>query len=191
MASSCGTGNVGYGLDYDEEKAMAEMAEERKAAEEQAMNNKKDEDASSVDSHLSEDAWLLPKGRVWLEKVGKGKETTKEEEKKVEEEIKDVVKVCNFCGLSPCVLNKVYDEMMYVAEGYEDSGLDNKYIRYELYCFVTKKLWGPLGRGNRKVIPHCIMAEIHDAFPATKVTDYVGFKEAGEDSVSKEDDTSK
>jgi hypothetical protein len=46
-----------------------------------------------------------------------------------------------------------------------------------LYSFVAKKLWGKLGQGFCKHIPHCIVAEIHDAYPAKKGTTYVGYKD--------------
>jgi hypothetical protein len=71
--------------------------------------------------------------------------------------------------------------MMFIAEGMEEE-LENKAIRYELYRFVAKKLWGPLGKGFRKKIPHCIMAEIHDAYPAKEGTSYVGFKRSAADA---------
>jgi hypothetical protein len=45
-----------------------------------------------------------------------------------------------------------------------------------MYTFVAKKLWGRLGRNVRKQIPHCILSEIHDAYPAGRGTAYVGFK---------------
>lgn len=146
-------------MDYDEKKAMAEMT---KAVD------------TSVDSHPSEDEWLLPKARAWKEEVEKKMAAAKEEA----EEIKDVVKVCKFCECTPCLLDKVYDEMMFVAEGYEDSGFTNKEMRFEMYSFVAKKLWGRLGRGVRKALPHCILSEIHDTFPEKKSSEYVGFKES-------------
>jgi hypothetical protein len=97
------------------------------------------------------------------------------------DKVAEVVKVCEYCGASPCLVHYVYEEMMFIAEGMEDE-CQYKEIRYAMYCFVAKKLWGPLRKGFRKRIPHCIIAEIHDAYPAKKGTDYVGFKDVVEDS---------
>jgi glutaredoxin len=101
----------------------------------------------------------------------------------LEDELSDLVKECDYCKATPCLLSKVYKEMMYVAEEMEDEA-ENKEIRHAMYCFVSKKLWGRLGRGFRKRIPHCIMSEIHDAYPAKKGTTYVGFKASNDEVVS-------
>jgi hypothetical protein len=37
----------------------------------------------------------------------------------------------------------------------------NKEKRYEMYAFAAKRLFGRLGRGVRKMIPHCVTSEIH------------------------------
>jgi hypothetical protein len=60
--------------------------------------------------------------------------------------VKVKIKECEFCGCAPCLLRVIYEEMMFIAEGMEEE-LENKAIRYELYRFVAKKLWGPLGKG--------------------------------------------
>jgi hypothetical protein len=106
-----------------------------------------------------------------------------------EEAIADVVIKCRFCERNPCLVDVVYAEMMYIAEGMEDDVDDNKEIRYALYRFVSRKLFGRLGPGNRKGIPHCIMMEIHDAYPNSRGTKYVGFKQSGNDG-DKDADTS-
>jgi hypothetical protein len=201
---------VDYGMDYDFEKAMAWLTSTNKKEEDESIH-KKEEDESvdshpsenellltqynemkkkeekaiallksnkeedeSVDSHPSENELLLTRYNEMLKK---------EEEDKENKKLANVKKVCKFCERFPCVLNRnlLYEEMMFIADGFEDSGLSNKQKRHELYVFVAKKLFGYLGRGNRKEIPGCVMAEIHDTFPKEKGTEYIGFKEAGKD----------
>jgi hypothetical protein len=202
--------NTGYGLDYDEEAALAEMLkehEEKLAKKVKAMatgkleidsddewnqffigrKNEQDVD-DSVDSHPSETEWLIPQYNAW--QAGKENNKMKEEEsvdidvaadnKKTKDgDISDIVKDCDFCNSIPCVLkrNNLFNELVALAEEYEDSGLTNKQIRFEMYSTVSKKLFGRLGHGVRKKIPHCVEAEIHDMFPEKKVIDYIGFKE--------------
>jgi hypothetical protein len=110
------------------------------------------------------------------EKANNDKKDETEEENKVT----DVVKECEYCKSIPCLLPYVYDEMMYLAEGMEDEA-ENKEIRHAMYYFVSKKLWGRLGCGFYKRIPHCIMLEIHDAYPAKKGTAYIGFKSTNDE----------
>jgi hypothetical protein len=86
----------------------------------------------------------------------------KETEDATEDGVKDMfVKECKFCKSTSCLLPDVYDETIFLAEGMEENEVPNKEIRYAIYCFVAKKLWGRLGRNVRQHIPHCIMSEIH------------------------------
>jgi hypothetical protein len=172
--------NHGFGMDYDEEKALEYL---------RASSDKKKEEES--DDSGEEEEWLLPQYMDFLKAEEEKKNGMKEqdvsaltEDDHKLEAVADVVKACKFCENSPCLLNKdsFYEDMVYVAEGFEDCGLTNKQIRFELYGFASKFLFGSLGRGVRKKIPHCIIAEIHDVFPAKNVNEYVGFKEAPHDT---------
>jgi hypothetical protein len=125
-------------------------------------------------SNNSFDDFVFSAYQESMKKDAKDHEKSDDEEKSVKAD--DVGKECKFCGAFPCLVNAVYGEMMFVAAGMEDEA-ENKEIRYALYTFVTKKLWGKLGRGFCKCIPHCIVAEIHDAYPAKNGTTYVGFKD--------------
>jgi hypothetical protein len=100
---------------------------------------------------------------------------------KMAEEPTDAIKECRFCGKAPCLTHNIYAEMMWVAVGMEDEVEDNKEICHALYSLVAKKLFGRLGKDVRKQIPHCIVAEIHDAYPAKNKDGYVGLKEACDD----------
>jgi hypothetical protein len=102
---------------------------------------------------------------------------TDDEDKKAEEPT-DIIKECRFCGKAPCLVHNIYAEMMWVAAGMEDEVEDKKEIRHAIYSLVAKKLFGRLGKGVRKQIPHCIVAEIHEAYPAKNKDGYIGFKEA-------------
>jgi hypothetical protein len=162
--------NHPFGLDYlgDEEKVLS-TAKETKEKEEESDNDEFQFDETKDDSKV-----------MAKKKTDSNVVVAKEEEFK-DATSADVAKICKFCGKSPCLLDKVYTEMMYVGEGMADFMADNKEIRHAMYCLVAKKLFGRLGYGVRKQIPHCIIAEIHDAYPAKKKSDYVGFKEIGED----------
>jgi hypothetical protein len=161
--------NHPFGLDYLGDEEMVEsMTKETKKKEEESDDEEFQFDATNDSKVLSE------------KKTDSNVVVVKEEESKVAS-LADVAKVCKFCGKSPCLLDKVYTEMMYVGEGMADFMADNKEIRPALYCLVAKKLFGRLGYGVRKQIPHCIIAEIHDAFPAKKTSDYIGFKDSSED----------
>jgi hypothetical protein len=103
------------------------------------------------------------------------------------EEVKDVVVKCRWCEHNPCFLDVIYADMMAIGEGMEDDVEDNKEIRFALYKFAARKLYGRLGRGNRKGIPHCIMMEIHDAYPNRHGVKYVGFKQYADDADNEED----
>jgi SRSO17 transposase len=65
--------------------------------------------------------------------------------------------------------------------GMEDEAEDNKEIRHALYSLVAKKLFGRLGKSVMKQIPHCIVAEIHNVYPAKNKDADVGFEEACDD----------
>jgi hypothetical protein len=169
--SSSGDSLAGYGMDYDEAKALAEFA---------AMKNEVVEEEESIDSHPSENEWLIPQWNAFL-KTAEEEDKKKEDKKEEEEEVADVIKECRFCGKAPCVVDfKFYNEMVAEAEElYEEAG-PNKHKRFALYAFAAKKLFGYLGPGVRKMIPHCVTSEIHDLFPENIPSNYVGFKEAAE-----------
>jgi hypothetical protein len=65
--------------------------------------------------------------------------------------------------------------------GVEEEVEDNKDICHDLHSLVAKKLSRRLGKGVRKQIPQCIVAEIHNVYPARNKDSYLEFKEACDD----------
>jgi hypothetical protein len=160
------SGSIDFGMDYDPEIFLAQVAKER-----DEMQKKEAAEDSSEDDE-EETSELMSSWMVFLKA---------EAEKKEEEvsSVEDIVKACKHCNQSPCVINSgLYEEIMCVGEGMEEVEANNKEIRHALYRLVVKKLFGKLGPGVRKQIPQCIMSEIKDAYPAEKGTEYVGFKDA-------------
>jgi hypothetical protein len=89
--------------------------------------------------------------------------------------MKPAPKHCQYCDRAPCVMDEHYDHLM--AIGTEmDEDFDNKEIRYAMYREMSNTLWGPLGKGVRKQLPKCVVAEIHDAYPTRRGEKYVGFR---------------
>jgi hypothetical protein len=84
-------------------------------------------------------------------------------------------KACKYCNHNPCCLDKHYDELMEIGESMEEES-NNREIRHALYREMANRLWGRIGRGNRRELPKCVIAEIHDAYPKNKGEVYVGFK---------------
>eukprot|EP00546_Thalassionema_frauenfeldii_P005592 CAMPEP_0178925678 /NCGR_PEP_ID=MMETSP0786-20121207/18056_1 /TAXON_ID=186022 /ORGANISM="Thalassionema frauenfeldii, Strain CCMP 1798" /LENGTH=169 /DNA_ID=CAMNT_0020600607 /DNA_START=21 /DNA_END=530 /DNA_ORIENTATION=+ len=98
-------------------------------------------------------------------------------EKEAEEE--NIPPGCEFCGKT-CQKDVLYDELAELAEELaEDKSLNNKERRWQLYTLANRLLPdGGRGKKNRKILPKCISAEIHDFFPEENRKDYVGFREA-------------
>ena len=89
---------------------------------------------------------------------------------------------CVFCDLSPCILDQGLYDLLCEGGILENDNIDNnamnKQIRYDLYRKASNFIYGTLGKGVRKQLPHCVVAEIHDFAPEEKVANYAGFKEA-------------
>lgn len=83
---------------------------------------------------------------------------------------------CKYCGLSPCVVDREYPNMMSIGEYMKKEGHRNNEIWYALYGYMSQAYNGYLGRGNRKQLPICVEGEIKDHYPKGKDDpDYVGF----------------
>jgi hypothetical protein len=55
-------------------------------------------------------------------------------------EVEDVVKECGSCNAKPCIMKLgLYEEVMFVGEGMEEAGANNKEIRFELYLLSISK----------------------------------------------------
>jgi hypothetical protein len=90
--------------------------------------------------------------------------------------------LCNLCQNVPCLLKQgLYDSLSELQESFDLASqydyLSNKEIRYRLYRHASFWIEGPLGKGRRKELPPCVVAEIHDFAPEDNVDHYVGFKE--------------
>jgi hypothetical protein len=87
-------------------------------------------------------------------------------------------KLCEYCTQAPCCMDDYYDEMMEIGTEMEGKH-DHKEIRHAMYRHMARKLWGSLGKGVRRELPKCIIAEVHDAYPTKKGKAYVGFQPCG------------
>jgi hypothetical protein len=95
----------------------------------------------------------------------------------VVEEPFDPSKLCDFCGYNHCWMLDHYRNLVILGTELEESEVySNKEIRFHLYREFAHMYWGKLGAGNRRKLPHCVVAEIHDAYPKSGDEDYVGFK---------------
>ena len=93
----------------------------------------------------------------------------------------DEFATCVYCNYSPCILDQGLYEVL--SEGGLLRGDDNdihsirKQIRYDMYRQASRFIYGILRKGNRKQLPHCVVAEIHDFAPEDVKENYVGFQE--------------
>lgn len=94
---------------------------------------------------------------------------------------KEEQQTCRHCESIPCLLNGIAKNLTDTSEVLHDEGLENKQVRYRLYQMSSRLLDGRLGKGNRKPLPLCCTLFIHNLVPAASDSDYVGFKEAGEE----------
>jgi hypothetical protein len=89
---------------------------------------------------------------------------------------------CIYCNYTPCILDQgLYDLLSEGGLLRDDDEDDIKYlkkqIRYDMYRKASHFIYGSLGKGNRKKLPHCVVAEIHDFAPEDDVKKYVGYQE--------------
>jgi hypothetical protein len=90
--------------------------------------------------------------------------------------LKPAPKQCKYCDRAPCIMDEHYDDLMTMGSKMEDEDFDNKQIRFAMYRDISYKMWGPLGKGVRKQLPKCVVAEVHDAYPTKRGEQYVGFR---------------
>lgn len=191
---------AGYGMDYVEDIIAHASSEDvasplrphpplkkLKASTTPASTPEKefvdDEEASKTSSEAKENPILSVLSDALKKKI--------EDDKRAKEERIDALvaklkppppKKCKYCEHAPCVMNANYDDLMCMGcdievEQIADKGeSDNKAIRFALYCEMSNRIWGHLGKGVRKQLPKCVVGEIHDAFPAQRGQSYVGFK---------------
>ena len=77
---------------------------------------------------------------------------------------------CVYCNSSPCILDQgLYDLLseggLLHDDGQDDMKYIQKQIRYDMYRKASQFIYGPLGKGNRKQLPQCLVSEIHDFAP--------------------------
>ena len=89
---------------------------------------------------------------------------------------------CVYCNSSPCVLDQgLYDLFseggMLQDDGQDDIKYIKRQIRYDMYRKASQFIYGPLGKGNRKQLPHCVVSEIHDFAPEDDKENFVGLQE--------------
>jgi hypothetical protein len=189
--NNSGGKEIDYGMEYDPEPFMAKMAKERAmeaaaaAIAEEGKNGdgnvlvRRKQVARKTTLDAGEDLESESEDDSVMEKVKKQWTEFLKQEADEKAKAEDITKECMHCSMVPCIMKSgLYEELMFVGEGMEENGATNKEIRFELYCLSAKRLYGKLGSGNRKKLPSCLMSEIHDAYPAERGTQYVGFMEA-------------
>ena len=90
---------------------------------------------------------------------------------------------CIYCERSPCILEQgLYDLLVEGGLLLEDDDVQalKKQIRFDMYRKAARFMWGPLKKGDRRKLPHCVLQEIHDFAPEDDVKKYTGFKVIGE-----------
>lgn len=83
---------------------------------------------------------------------------------------------CNACGCEPCILvqdDRIIHDLAKMKVEHEKT---NKECRFFTYKSFISLLYGPLGKGNRKCPPKCVMRFAHHYFPEENSNDYTGFK---------------
>ena len=95
---------------------------------------------------------------------------------------------CKDCLNDPCFVECHYKEFV----DHCDFCIENKEsmaaCRYEMCRFMSRLVFGPLGKGVRRIIPNCITTAIRDQFEAPDGV-YVGFKANPDKSGCKEEDS--
>ena len=78
----------------------------------------------------------------------------------------NTVPTCKFCNNeTPCVLAQGLYEYLETAVILNDDGdlYDlNAQLRFEMYRIASRWIHGPIHRGQRKQLPHCVVSEIRD-----------------------------
>jgi hypothetical protein len=88
---------------------------------------------------------------------------------------------CIYCNSSPCVLDQGLYNLLSEGGLLQDDGQDDikyirKQIRHDMYRKASQFIYGPLGKGNRKQLPHCVVSEIHDFAPEDAKENFVGLQ---------------
>jgi hypothetical protein len=86
--------------------------------------------------------------------------------------------MCSDCGYSPCVFLQEYETITAICDEHDESECTNNQMRFKLYRYMTRILFGYLGKGERRKLPPCVIREIHDHFPKSHDEEYVGFLES-------------
>lgn len=97
---------------------------------------------------------------------------------------------CNFCKMSPCFVDEVYDRVFLEVGGeLEELGMSNNEIRFGMYRDASRLWTGRVGTGIRYKLPYCVLSNIRDAYPELNGA-YVGFKKGskGGDEEEPEED---
>ena len=86
---------------------------------------------------------------------------------------------CVYCNSSPCILDQgLYDLLseggLLHDDGQDDMKYIQKQIRYDMYRKASQFIYGPLGKGNRKQLPHCVVSVIHNFAPEDAKENAVG-----------------
>jgi hypothetical protein len=184
------TSLAGYGMDYIEDivaysapsaddAASSPLSEVNSTAAANTKEETKEESSPEGKENYSVLSEAL-KMKIHLEARKRKKETAECQAKKQKIEaciakMKPAPKHCQYCDRAPCVMDEHYDHLMAIGTEMEED-FDNKEIRYAMYREMSNTLWGPLGKGVRKKLPKCVVAEIHDAYPTKRGEQYVGFR---------------
>jgi hypothetical protein len=94
-----------------------------------------------------------------------------------EEQTESSNQFCMECGYTPCIVLQEYNNITEIGETHEEMGKSNNEIRFALYGYMSKALYGYLGKGNRRKLPGCVIREVHDSYPEKDGETYTGFRE--------------
>jgi hypothetical protein len=90
---------------------------------------------------------------------------------------------CPQCSDSPCQFLQWQEELEKCVTVMTPD-LTNKEKRYRLYCHVSRRRHGMLGKGNRRPIPSCLEQGMRDLYPSEKYTGYKSAYDSGPDDGS-------
>jgi len=74
------------------------------------------------------------------------------------------------------LLKEAFEER--VANAHIGQALPVKRMRYYLYCEYIKAKYGPMHKGSRRPIPHCVTDLIRNSLPNPPKEKYVGYQES-------------
>jgi hypothetical protein len=83
---------------------------------------------------------------------------------------------CGFCLITPCLFLQ-WQKDIERSEAHMDPEETNRLKRFNFYRRMRRELYGHLGKGVCKPLPHCFVQEARELYPNNKAEDvYTGLK---------------